>query len=168
MAPQLQAHGPKLVIASSIRRLRMCIVPVLWKRREVEISSVQNLEQPHSLTSLPIELTTHSHSHTHTLSLSLRWKRFCHFSSIFVRSLSKKASQFFVFFFNSIGVQLTYKVVLVSSVQQRDSVIHIFLLFQILFLYSLLKNIEFLVLYSRSLLIICFIYGSICMLISGS
>ena len=39
---------------------------------------------------------------------------------------------------------MLYNVVLVSGVEQNDSVIHvhIFILFQILFLYRLLKNIE--------------------------
>ena len=48
------------------------------------------------------------------------------------------------FFFNFIGVWLIYNVLLVSSVQQSDSVIHIriFILFQIFFLYILSQNIE--------------------------
>ena len=45
-------------------------------------------------------------------------------------------------FFNFIGVELIYNVVLVSGVQQSDSVIHIFILFQILFAFRLLWNIE--------------------------
>ena len=52
---------------------------------------------------------------------------------------------------------------LVSGIQQSDSVIHIHvsILFQILFPFRLLQSIEqSLVLYSRSLLVICFIYGS--------
>ena len=59
-----------------------------------------------------------------------------------------------------IEVQLIYNVVLVSGIQQSDSVIHIHIpiLFQILFPFRLLQNIEFPVLYSRSLLVICFKY----------
>ena len=63
-----------------------------------------------------------------------------------------------------IKVELIYNVVLVSSVQQSDSVlyiyiyiyIYIYLPFQILFHYRLLQDIEyrFPVLYSRSLLFI--------------
>ena len=46
---------------------------------------------------------------------------------------------------NFIGVQLIYNVVLVSGIQQRGSVIHIhiFILFQILYPYRLLQNIEY-------------------------
>ena len=60
--------------------------------------------------------------------------------------------------------------VLVSGVEQSDSVIHthISILFQILFHYRLLQSIEFPVLYSRSLLIIYFIYSSVYMLILNS
>ena len=46
-----------------------------------------------------------------------------------------------------IGVQLTNNVVVVSGVQQSDSVIHIYvymsILFQVLFPYRLLQNIEY-------------------------
>ena len=47
-------------------------------------------------------------------------------------------------FFNFIGAYLIYNVVLVSGVQQSDSVIHIhiFILFQILFPLRLLQNNE--------------------------
>ena len=71
---------------------------------------------------------------------------------------------------NFIGVYLIYNFVLISGVQQSESVIHthIFFLFQILFPYRLLQNIEFPVLYSRSLLVIYFIYSSVCMLIPSS
>ena len=41
-----------------------------------------------------------------------------------------------------IGVYFSYNVVLVSGVQQSDSVIHISILFQILFPYRLLQNID--------------------------
>ena len=51
--------------------------------------------------------------------------------------------------------------VLVSGVQQSDAVIHISLLFQILFLSRLLQNIEFPMLHSRSLLSTYFIYSSV-------
>ena len=50
-------------------------------------------------------------------------------------------SPFFKFVFD-FGVYLTYNVVLVSGVQQSDSVIHISILFQNLFPYRLLQNIE--------------------------
>ena len=75
----------------------------------------------------------------------------------------------FVYFF--IEVELIYNVVLVSSVQQSDSVIHIYILFQILFHYRLLQDIEYSSLcyiYSRSLLFTYFIYSSVCMLIPKS
>ena len=47
-------------------------------------------------------------------------------------------------YLNFIGVQLIYNVVLVSDVQQSDSVIHIhiFIVFQILFPYRSLQSIE--------------------------
>ena len=49
----------------------------------------------------------------------------------------------FIFFF--IEIQLIYNVVLVSSVQQRDSVIHIYIytFFYILFHYKLLQDIQY-------------------------
>ena len=61
----------------------------------------------------------------------------------------------FFFFLNFIGLQLIYNVVLVSGIQQSDSVIHIHIviLYQILFSYRY-HRIEFPVLYSRSLLVI--------------
>ena len=40
-------------------------------------------------------------------------------------------------------VQLIYNVVLVSGVQQSDSDIHMYILFQILFHYRLLQGIEY-------------------------
>ena len=65
--------------------------------------------------------------------------------------------------FYSIGAQLIYNV-LVSGVQQSDSVMHrhISILFQILCPCRLLQNIEFSVLYSRSLLTIYFTYSIVC------
>ena len=65
---------------------------------------------------------------------------------------------------------MIYNVVLVSGVPQSDSVIniHISILFQILFPSKLLQNIEFSVLYSRSLLNVYFIYSSVYMLIPNS
>ena len=62
---------------------------------------------------------------------------------------------------------LIYNIVLISGVQQGNSVmhIHISILFCILFPYRLLQNIEYSSLYSRSLLIICFIYSNVYMLI---
>ena len=58
-------------------------------------------------------------------------------------------------------------VVFVSNVQQSDSVIHIHVsvLFQILSPFRLLQNVEFPVLYNRSLLVIYFKYNSVYMLI---
>ena len=53
-----------------------------------------------------------------------------------------------------IGDMLIYNLVLVSGVQQSDSVTHIFNLFQILFPYRLLQNIE----YRRSCSVIYFLY----------
>ena len=64
----------------------------------MEISSVQNLEQPHSLTPLPIELTTHSHSHTHTLSLSQVEEILPFFFHICEVPLQKGKLVFFFFF----------------------------------------------------------------------
>ena len=57
-------------------------------------------------------------------------------------SFSFSSSYFFKLIF--IGVQLIYNVVLVSAVQQSESVIHlhISILFQILFPHRLLKSIE--------------------------
>ena len=86
------------------------------------------------------------------------------------------------FFLKKIEVQLIYNVVLVSGVQQSDSVIHIYVyvyiyiyiyiyiyvLFQIIFPYRLLQEIEFSGLYSRSLLIIYFVYNSVYLLIPNS
>ena len=40
-------------------------------------------------------------------------------------------------------VELSYNVVLISAVHQSDSVIHIYILFQILFPYRLVQNIEY-------------------------
>ena len=61
---------------------------------------------------------------------------------------------------------MIYNVVLVSGVQQSDSVIHIAIIFQILFHTGYIRIlIEFPVLYSRSLLITYFIYSSVYMLI---
>ena len=68
----------------------------------------------------------------------------------------------------SIGLQLIYNAVLVSGVQQSDSVIHIriSILFQILFPFRLLQNIEQSSLcYSRSLLVIYVKCSSVYMLI---
>ena len=41
-----------------------------------------------------------------------------------------------------IGVSLIYNIVLVSSVQQSDSVIHISIIFQVIFPYKFLQNID--------------------------
>ena len=77
--------------------------------------------------------------------------------------------KFFKILFD-IRVYLIYNVVLVSSVRQSDSFIHIHIsiLFQMLFPCSLLQNIEFPVLYRRSLLIIYFMYSSVYLLIPNS
>ena len=59
-------------------------------------------------------------------------------------SLPSTNSFFFFNFYFNIGVQLINSVVSVSGIQQSDSVIHIHvsLLFQILFPFRLLQNIE--------------------------
>ena len=62
-----------------------------------------------------------------------------------------------------IEIQLIYNVVLVSGVQQSDSVIYTYLLLQILFHYRLLQYSEY-----RSLLFIYYIYSSLYLLISNS
>ena len=59
---------------------------------------------------------------------------------------------------------MIYNVVLVSGVQESDSVIHIFILFQILFPYRRLQNMSRVsVLHSRFLLVIYSIYSGVCM-----
>ena len=62
---------------------------------------------------------------------------------------------------------MIYNVVLVSGVQQSDSVIHIHvsIIFQILLPFRLLQNIE---LYRRSLLVIYFKYSSVYMSVPNS
>ena len=71
----------------------------------------------------------------------------------------------YFYFFYFIRVRLIYNVVLVSGVQQSDSVIHIFIVFEILFSYRLsqqsIQSVEFPVLYSRSMLVIYLIYSSV-------
>ena len=68
-------------------------------------------------------------------------------------------------------VQLIYNTVFVSGVWQSESVIHThtFILFldyfPIIGHYRILSN--FSVIYSRSLLVVCFIHGSVCMLIAN-
>ena len=65
--------------------------------------------------------------------------------------------------FTSLHLLLIDNVVLVSGVQQNDSVIHVCILFQILFPYRLFQSIEYSSLcYSRSLLIILYIVMCIC------
>lgn len=49
-----------------------------------------------------------------------------------------------------------------------DSVYYIYVLFHILFYYKLLQANEFPVLYSKSLLVVCFVYGSVYLLIPNS
>ena len=60
-------------------------------------------------------------------------------------------------------MELINNIVLVSGIQQSDSVIHVSILFQILFPFRLLQNIEqsSLCFYSRSLLVIHFKYSSV-------
>ena len=65
-----------------------------------------------------------------------------------------------------IEVQLIYSVVLISAVQQSDSVIHIYI--YILFHYGLSQDTEFPVLYSRTLLFIPPIYNSLHLLMPHS
>ena len=77
---------------------------------------------------------------------------------------------FYIQFF-LIGVQLIYNVVLISGVQQSESVIHIHIstlfFFQIVFPYRPLHSIEFPVLYSRFLLVNLF-YIQQCVYVSPS
>ena len=78
--------------------------------------------------------------------------------------------EFFIVFKNFyVRIYLVY-VVLISGIQYSDLVIHIHIaiLFQILFPCRLLQNTEFPVLYSRSFLIIYFMYSKVCMLIPAS
>ena len=99
------------------------------------------------------------------------------------RSFCEKPLFFFNWlqcWFTMLIYKLFYNVVLVSGVEQSDSVIYIiyimyiciyiyiYILFQVLFLYRLLQNIEFPMLYGRFLLVICYIYSSVYMLIPTS
>ena len=62
-----------------------------------------------------------------------------------------------------------YIVVLIAGVQQSDSVMCTYASLFLRFFYVLLKyQVYFPVLYSRSLLIICFVYSSVYMLIPNS
>jgi len=64
-----------------------------------------------------------------------------------------------VFIFTEI--ELIYSVVLVSGVWQSDSVIHMYIFFQILFHYTLLQNLRIVpFLNSRSLSVIYFMYAA--------
>ena len=56
----------------------------------------------------------------------------------------EKKVLYFLCFFNCIEVQLIYRVVLISAVQQSDSVIHIYIdiVFHILFHYGLPQDVE--------------------------
>ena len=56
--------------------------------------------------------------------------------------LSKPQCIYLFKFLFYIGLQLIYNVVLVSGVQQSNSVIHISILFQVLFPFKLLQNIK--------------------------
>ena len=78
--------------------------------------------------------------------------------------------KFIPFFFINIEVQLTYNAMLVSSVPQSDSVVHVHvsILLQILFPHRLLQNTEqssLCYIYDGSLLVTYFIYSSVYMLI---
>ena len=64
-------------------------------------------------------------------------------SSICLKRNPFKMSQTSHSFFSKIGVWLIYNVVLDSGVQQRDWVIHTYILFQIFFHYKLLPDIEY-------------------------
>ena len=65
-----------------------------------------------------------------------------------------------LFFF--IEEYLIYSVVLVSVVQQSDSAIHIYVFFFVIDYYKIVNVVP--VLYSRTLLFICFIYSSVYLL----
>ena len=61
-----------------------------------------------------------------------------------------------------IGVQLIYSIVLVSGVQQSESVTCIYQLFlKAFFPYGLLQSVEFPVLYGWSSLVIYFLHNSV-------
>ena len=75
------------------------------------------------------------------------------YTSIPISQILPPPRLFFSFVF--IEVQLICNV---SGIQQSDSVINIYILFQILFHHSLLYRIQFPVLYSKSLLVIYFIF----------
>jgi len=62
-------------------------------------------------------------------------------SAVFTEDWTFSFSAPFIYFLNFIGLQLIYNVVLVSCVQQGDSVVHIPILFYI-FSYKLFLNIE--------------------------
>ena len=88
--------------------------------------------------------------------------------------ISSSGSLQLFFFFNKlifIGVQLIYTAVLVSAVQQSESIIHILYIYPLFFrFYSHIGHYRVLsrvpcaiLLYSRSLLFVCFIYSSVYM-----
>ena len=58
--------------------------------------------------------------------------------------------------------QLINKIELVSGVQQSDSAIHIYVFFFVIDYYKIVNIVP--VLYSRTLLFICFIYSSVYLL----
>ena len=79
----------------------------------------------------------------------------------------------FFFLFCAIFLKFYWSIIdlqcCVSGVQQSDSVIHIFILFQSFLLQVITEYwVEFPVLYSRSLLVTYLIYSSVCMLIPNS
>ena len=71
-----------------------------------------------------------------TICKFIKMYSYCALFSLFILDLDFFKNLFYT------GVQLIYNVVLVSSVQQSDSVIHISILFQILFPRGLLQSIE--------------------------
>ena len=84
--------------------------------------------------------------------------------------ISFKTILIYSLFIHFIWVQLTDSVVLVSSAQQSESVVHIHkcVPFQVLFSYKVITQcwVEFPVLYNRSLLPIYFVYSSVYMSIA--
>ena len=89
-----------------------------------------------------------------------------------LRSLSKPGSQknscllfIYLFLFFLIGIWLIYNIVLVSGIEQSQSVIHIYLsiLFQILFYYRHYKMFNIVPYAIQQVLVVYFMYSSVCM-----
>ena len=83
---------------------------------------------------------------------------FSHFFSPFPNKLCPRIQSHYSLF-DFVRVELIYNAVFVSGVQQSDSVLEISILLKILFLYRLSQNIEYPVLYHRSLLCIYLTYS---------